>query len=206
MLKFQLTAARRRLVIHARLLNDLVNVSTHSRPKAAGAILFVRITFRRVSTHSRPKAAGLRLHGGGHLPYVSTHSRPKAAGPQNNTAQVINWFQLTAARRRLDGLIDGQQQGGEFQLTAARRRLASAFEIIRHGFCFNSQPPEGGWLIARSRPLGGYSFNSQPPEGGWRCRFAQWRRPARFQLTAARRRLVPPLKPLTGKACIALFR
>ena len=27
-----------------------------------------------------------------------------------------------------------------------------------------------------------------------------------FQLTAARRRLVPPLKPLTGKACIALFR
>ena len=28
----------------------------------------------------------------------------------------------------------------------------------------------------------------------------------RFQLTAARRRLVPPLKPLTGKACIALFR
>lgn len=28
----------------------------------------------------------------------------------------------------------------------------------------------------------------------------------KFQLTAARRRLVPPLKPLTGKACIALFR
>ena len=27
-----------------------------------------------------------------------------------------------------------------------------------------------------------------------------------FQLTAARRRLVPPLKPLTRKACIALFR
>ena len=29
---------------------------------------------------------------------------------------------------------------------------------------------------------------------------------AAFQLAAARRRLVPPLKSLTGKACIALFR
>ena len=27
-----------------------------------------------------------------------------------------------------------------------------------------------------------------------------------FQLTAARRRLAPPLKPLPNKACIALFR
>ena len=57
---------------------------------------------------------------------VSTHSRPKAAGLEQVAPAHITPFQLTAARRRLDGLIDGQQQGGEFQLTAARRRLGMA--------------------------------------------------------------------------------
>ena len=78
---------------------------------------------------------------------VSTHSRPKAAG---RSVSVIHVF------------------------------------II----CFNSQPPEGGWLVARrpnglfnfvsthSRPkaagrvsfccrISARGFNSQPPEGGW---------------------------------------
>ena len=33
--------------------------------------------------------------------------------------------------------------------------------------CFNTQPPEGGWIsnISRPHPLNG--FNTQPPEGGW---------------------------------------
>ena len=34
---------------------------------------------------------------------------------------------------------------------------------------FNSQPPEGGWPLAKSWPPSEPSFNSQPPEGGWRC-------------------------------------
>ena len=35
------------------------------------------------------------------------------------------------------------------------------------GTCFNTQPPEGGWmpLLAGLIPLLG--FNTQPPEGGW---------------------------------------
>ena len=34
-------------------------------------------------------------------------------------------------------------------------------------FCFNSQPPEGGWGTFWICFLISLSFNSQPPEGGW---------------------------------------
>ena len=57
-----------------------VQVSTHSRPKAAGDPEIYGARINLVSTHSRPKAAGLTssVHMS-RLP-VSTHSRPKAAG------------------------------------------------------------------------------------------------------------------------------
>ena len=34
-------------------------------------------------------------------------------------------------------------------------------------FCFNTQPPEGGWTANNpwQSPMAG--FNTQPPEGGW---------------------------------------
>ena len=32
---------------------------------------------------------------------------------------------------------------------------------------FNSQPPEGGWCISVQAFLVAHGFNSQPPEGGW---------------------------------------
>ena len=55
-----------------------------------------------VSTHSRPKAAGKLLFVGGGVVAVSTHSRPKAAGFQSSSRARCPWpFQLTAARRRL---------------------------------------------------------------------------------------------------------
>ena len=43
-------------------------------------------------------------------------------------------------------------------------------------FCFNSQPPEGGWVppIRIAQPTAG--FNSQPPEGGWLSRSRLLRR------------------------------
>ena len=77
-------------------------VSTHSRPKAAGqaashplvaftfqltaarrrldGIAFFDTRYRLVSTHSRPKAAGDKQSGWVRFEIVSTHSRPKAAG------------------------------------------------------------------------------------------------------------------------------
>ena len=58
----------------------MYEVSTHSRPKAAGMIDYLTFTFGIVSTHSRPKAAGGSANTPEGLPGVSTHSRPKAAG------------------------------------------------------------------------------------------------------------------------------
>ena len=108
----------------------LYRVSTHSRPEAAGLAGRFGSQYVTVSTHSRPEAAGQLL---GSIPTqgtVSTHSRPEAAGSALNAPLVLCWFQLTAARRRLDlqarvyGLFD------QFQLTAARRRLASSPSVF----------------------------------------------------------------------------
>ena len=32
---------------------------------------------------------------------------------------------------------------------------------------FNTQPPEGGWVLLSARSNQALSFNTQPPEGGW---------------------------------------
>ena len=100
---FQHTAARRRLDIIPTGAVLIVDVSTHSRPKAAGVIIqfraghsfkFQHTAARRrlvldavghgfscvVSTHSRPKAAGTPYLETAAELTVSTHSRPKAAG------------------------------------------------------------------------------------------------------------------------------
>ena len=59
--------------------------------------------FADVSTHSRPKAAGFTPAAGRGIKAVSTHSRPKAAGCLPNLFIIQKLaFQLTAARRRLD--------------------------------------------------------------------------------------------------------
>ena len=55
-------------------------VSTHSRPKAAGADALIMNGDTIVSTHSRPKAAGYPNGRFRNPETVSTHSRPKAAG------------------------------------------------------------------------------------------------------------------------------
>ena len=34
-------------------------------------------------------------------------------------------------------------------------------------FCFNTQPPEGGWQAYLSCAYLHTCFNTQPPEGGW---------------------------------------
>ena len=144
---FQHTAARRRLGCRFYQVKLFAVVSTHSRPKAAGAavkemafavtlvsthsrpkaagfscrvvmvvvLLFQHTAARRrlellhsflfefndVSTHSRPKAAGINQAGKYVVTIVSTHSRPKAAGHVANIMRINDWFQHTAARRRL---------------------------------------------------------------------------------------------------------
>ena len=121
--KFQHTAARRRLDTRAQAISEAKQVSTHSRPKAAGCI------FRHPNDNAR----------------VSTHSRPKAAGYRSVSPMLSTGFQHTAARRRLESKVTLTNGFLLFQHTAARRRLG----IGRCRRCcqrgFNTQPPEGGW-------------------------------------------------------------
>ena len=147
--QFQHTAARRRLVHLIPNLCRPQNVSTHSRPKAAGyyscGIFYFRDGFQHtaarrrldtdyipalhttISFNTQPPEGGWDNSNGEPLLYitVSTHSRPKAAGaaiPPGSAHLCV--FQHTAARRRLvfQRWLFVCDIG--FQHTAARRRLA----------------------------------------------------------------------------------
>ena len=59
----------------------------------------------QVSTHSRPKAAGQTCLAVTYQRAVSTHSRPKAAGLIQGVLFGLHLFQHTAARRRLEPLL-----------------------------------------------------------------------------------------------------
>ena len=43
----------------------------------------------------------------------------------------------------------------------------SLLSICLSAACFNTQPPEGGWIIIYLLIGSDDSFNTQPPEGGW---------------------------------------
>ncbi len=124
-------------------------------------------------------------------------------------------FQLTAARRRLGAAWLHARTYRAFQLTAARRRLGTCYsdQATPLAVSTHSRPKAAGWPSAHCAP-NHECFNSQPPEGGWldigrysssrwpfqltaaRRRLALFRRKSRssrpFQLTAARRRLATP--------------
>ena len=146
-LMFQHTAARRRLVSPTNGRTGgrkFQHTAARRRLEWAptGAILVID-----VSTHSRPKAAGYEQKNQHYRALVSTHSRPKAAGWGTFAPAGRGLFQHTAARRRLVFstvttilLICFNTQppeGGwkqpagcffsayQFQHTAARRRLVA---------------------------------------------------------------------------------
>ena len=125
---FQHTAARRRLAQKGYSQTVATDVSTHSRPKAAGQYLKKGSQVYLVSTHSRPKAAGRNIGNGAAAQIVSTHSRPKAAG-----LQIWRYGQKplvsTHSRPKAAGRPPVNGQDG----------------ISR----FNTQPPEGGWQSSR---------------------------------------------------------
>ena len=189
---FQLTAARRRLRFDKPKKDDPKTVSTHSRSKAAAIKNFCLAANTFVSTHSRSKAAA-----SGHSSFITSGE-----------------FQLTAARRRLQKLIDWAldtvivsthsrskaaavcKAGITIRKkvsTHSRSKAAALALFARFWFrlCFNSQPLEGG-----CRGRGGPTNTG----GGFQLTAARRRLPtastclpssARFQLTAARRRLHP---------------
>ena len=165
-------------------------VSTHSRPKAAGEAIKAAALRLLVSTHSRPKAAGIMFAVFGKTRAVSTHSRPKAAGPCLFFGTGFAKFQHTAARRRLEIKVGNAKIGRVFQHTAARRRLAfsACLPARASAVSTHSRPKAAGRRIVRSG-LPGRGFNTQPPEGGWLPPNAADGENGLFQHTAARRRL-----------------
>ena len=141
-------------------------------------------------------------------PFQLTAARRRLANSQKPQRITIMTFQLTAARRRL-GPDNSPRCRTRLDVSTHSRPKAAGWytpQVARAIIRFNSQPPEGGWKRGFKQSLAIASFNSQPPEGGWNVFLMLSKKQKWFQLTAARRRLVPPLKPLTGKACIALFR
>ena len=81
-----------------------------------------------------------------YLDKVSTHSRPKAAGVCLIVFKHTFKFQHTAARRRL-GVVGVLGLLG-INVSTHSRPKAAGFLIAAapYLFCFNTQPPEGGWL------------------------------------------------------------
>ena len=126
---FQHTAARRRLgnqVIHDRQSR---NVSTHSRPKAAGFSDGLCRCQNCCFNTQPPEGGWENSQDATTKIVVSTHSRPKAAGFLRSANQLKqSMFQHTAARRRL-GLVSTHNCLRQlFQHTAARRRLAVDYQ------------------------------------------------------------------------------
>ena len=95
---------------------------------------------------------------------VSTHSRLKAAGTiATHNACVLNVS--THSRLKAAGLYR----------TIQPKRL----------FCFNTQPPEGGWRSGIGLSAVFEGFNTQPPEGGWEHNERPTHQSWKFQHTAA---------------------
>ena len=81
--RFQLTAARRRLVFPGLLPHKISGFQLTAARRRLAVIIFVNCVTIAVSTHSRPKAAGNLLGAG----------------------CAVQMFQLTAARRRLGVIL-----------------------------------------------------------------------------------------------------
>ena len=84
------------------MMQRMVQVSTHSRPKAAGLDCVVVKLVIGVSTHSRPKAAGYCTCAFV-FDFASFNTQPPEGGwcGQRVCRDFVAVFQHTAARRRL---------------------------------------------------------------------------------------------------------
>ena len=215
LVRFQHTAARRRLVNDKIIPNLPIPVSTHSRPKAAGVGFMTNDgkcrLFQHTAARRRLDLIQMMIHLIKMFQHTAARRRLVQTYPQNqyqhgfntqppeggwlsafNQPFLTGWFQHTAARRRLAMLSRAIELCPlQFQHTAARRRLAhicTRCDVRKQRF--NTQPPEGGWAEGKHTISFKPCFNTQPPEGGWiSCPPATWRTSS-FQHTAARRRLV----------------
>ncbi len=123
-----------------------ITVSTHSRLKAAGSSRSNHPPFT-VGFNTQPPEGGWGAADWlvEYVP-VSTHSRLKAAG---DCKLFISLVLVVSTHSRLKAAGPNSNQ--------------SDYPRYR----FNTQPPEGGWLIISAMIPSRRRFNTQPPEGGW---------------------------------------
>ena len=165
---FQHTAARRRLDPEA--FDGRGYRSFNTQPPEGGWLQF---------PHIRPPPSRFNTQppeGGWCYRYI-LHGNPQR-------------FQHTAARRRLESQIHNKSTYQQFQHTAARRRLVlpPLPAVCPTNVSTHSRPKAAG-LKRSSSIQPPFCFNTQPPEGGWFFLMAQWNLRLKFQHTAARRRL-----------------
>ena len=75
------------------------------------------------------------------------------SGCQQHEPTEASWENITNRRRNLLALARGGCQ------------IIVVFQS--GGSCFNTQPPEGGWVYQPVNVAIYLCFNTQPPEGGW---------------------------------------
>ena len=131
MMKFQHTAARRRLGNIKLCELAFPPVSTHSRPKAAGIPDAQTADISLVSTHSRPKAAG-RIYIKAYKTYRGFNTQPPEGGWKFFISQVAAWFCFNTQPPEGGWSKKTQKslESKKFQHTAARRRLEDNFFIV----------------------------------------------------------------------------
>ena len=190
--KFQLTAARRRLVYNV-LGGAGGGVSTHSRPKAAGYRDLPLLIERLVSTHSRPKAAGQKIAGLNRTSKFQLtaarrrlgpilfmwvvlrcfNSQPPEGGWPSSQPSAHSFRVSTHSRPKAAGCRYGRHAAirGRFQLTAARRRLGPPAVSLSNSMrvSTHSRPKAAGSMLrAHLLPLV-VSTHSRPKAAGRLC-------------------------------------
>ena len=151
--RFQHTAARRRLLGALRLISSYDEFQhTAARRRLLGQSIYSDYKLN-VSTHSRPKAAASanKLVAYANAP-VSTHSRPKAAAKVMVRAVIdTSKFQHTAARRRLQDNIFNLYLLLNVSTHSRPKAAACLPKLNSNGIeRFNTQPPEGGCIRLKS--------------------------------------------------------
>ena len=189
-IQFQHTAARRRLAMGQPSRPIRFNVSTHSRPKAAGQHHGVIGIVLAVSTHSRPKAAGFA----GKNPRTRRHgfnTQPPEGGWSVifGLCNTILLFQHTAARRRLD--TDFGTRVSIKPVSTHSRPKAAGYQVgnscHQTRVSTHSRPKAAGAGCYQTCVLHLVSTHSRPKAAGLLCLTNYTN--LLFQHTAARRRL-----------------
>ena len=200
-------------------------VSTHSRPKAAGACSFGlsdSSSFQHTAARRRlvwpictantvqmfQHTAARRRLGGcfcirPFLKTVSTHSRPKAAGVLEPFGAEVEKFQHTAARRRLVPANLPVNPPTHVSTHSRPKAAGCGFRFGKKGQkSFNTQPPEGGWFVLYIyfAVVVYVSTHSRPKAAGHLDRMSLILK--LFQHTAARRRLGRSIQRSRQGSCL----